>query len=438
MANEVAELAKSKISVSRKFGFVFKGLVAELTDGQRAALEKRSSVISIVPDEKISIEESQDFAPWGLDRVDQVDLPLQSRYDYVSTGSGVKVYVVDTGIRQTHQEFGTRVNSGFSAIDDGNGTTDCNGHGTHVASTVGGKTYGIAKDVTLVAVRALDCSGNGTSSGVIAGLDWIAQTHPANYPAVVNMSLGGGSNPSLDSAVAALISRGISVVVAAGNSADDACKYSPARVPGAITVGATTSADQFANYSNFGSCVDILAPGTSITGAWITSDSDSRTISGTSMATPHVAGVVARLLSLANQSPSAIAESLTSSSSREKISALPALTANLLLYKSPLEILPGTPTLPNPATQLIALGGVKQATLSWTLGEVGTSPVTSQVVNLWLNGQLVKSYSVGTKDTRFTATKLRAAKGYYFTVVTISSGGRVESSRSDLVTVSNR
>ncbi len=229
---------------------------------------------------------------WGLDRVDRRALGLDNSYTYASAGLGVTAYVVDTGILASHADFGGRVASGYSAISGG--TSDCNGHGTHVAGTIGGSAYGVAKQVTLVPVRVLDCNGSGTNVGVIAGLDWVAAN--GVKPAVVNMSLGGGASSALDQAVRNVVAKGITVVVAAGNSNQNACNYSPAREPAAITVGATGSNDGRASYSNFGTCLDLFAPGSSIVSTWITSTTSAASLSGTSMAAPHVAGLVALML----------------------------------------------------------------------------------------------------------------------------------------------
>jgi subtilisin family serine protease len=251
--------------------------------------------ITVVADTPMkAINEQSPVPSWGLDRIDAVDTALNNSYKYFSTGAGALVYVVDTGIYSGHSDLSGRVISGYTAINDGNGTQDCNGHGTHVAGTVAGTTYGVAKSATLVAVRVLDCEGSGFSSSVVAGINWAVASHPGG-PGIINLSLGGGANSAVDDAVAAATRAGLVVVAAAGNSGADACNFSPARAPSAITIGATDKNDNRASYSNFGSCVDMYAPGTGITSTWISGASSTRTISGTSMAAPHVAGLAARL-----------------------------------------------------------------------------------------------------------------------------------------------
>jgi subtilisin family serine protease len=270
---------------------------------------------------------------WGLDRIDQRALPLNNQFSRAYTGSGVTAYIIDTGVLSTHTEFGGRVLSGFSSVSDANGTEDCNGHGTHVAGTVGGSNYGVAPGVAIVPVRVLDCSGSGSTSAVIAGIDWVIANHVAGTPAVANMSLGGGRSSALDIAVRSAVADGVVFVVAAGNSTANACQSSPAGEPLAITVGATTSADARSSFSNYGSCVDVFAPGSSITSAWYTSTTASNTISGTSMASPHVAGVVALGLEIApNSSVAQISEWITSTATQGVISNAGSGSPNLLVY----------------------------------------------------------------------------------------------------------
>jgi subtilisin family serine protease len=276
-------------------GFAVKGI----SEAQARKLAADPAVAYVQKDGAFNIVGTQTGATWGLDRIDQRNLPLDGTYTYPTTASNVHAYIIDTGIRVTHSEFGGRATPGFDAVTSGGNANDCNGHGTHVSGTVGGSTYGVAKGVQLVAVRVLDCNGSGSTSGVAAGIDWV--TAHAAKPAVANMSLGGGADATLDAAVKNSIASGVTYGIAAGNgdilgNPQNACNSSPARVPEAITVGATQNNDQKASFSNYGTCLDIFAPGVSITSSWNTSDSATNTISGTSMATPHVVGAAALVL----------------------------------------------------------------------------------------------------------------------------------------------
>jgi subtilisin family serine protease len=305
--------------------------VSNLNDKAVEALRNDPQVAYVEPDGIVTIDGTQLTPPsWGLDRIDAA-AGYDNSYTYPITASNVTAYIIDTGILASHNDFGGRVGPGRDFIDGDSNPVDCNGHGTHVAGTVGGNSYGVAKGVTIVSVRVLDCSGSGTTSGVIAGVDWVASN--AHFPAVANMSLGGGASLSLDNAVANAIAKGVVFAVAAGNSNANACNYSPARASAAITVGATTSADGRASYSNYGTCVDINAPGSGITSAWIGSNSATNTISGTSMASPHVAGGAALVLgSNPTWTPQQVRDDLVARATSNAITGLPSGTPNKLLF----------------------------------------------------------------------------------------------------------
>lgn len=359
----------------RTFKHAIKGFTGRLTPAAIEEFRRNPKVKYIEQNQVITLVATQTAATWGIDRIDQANLPLSTTYTYNTNGSNVDAYIFDTGVRSDHTEFGGRVVAGFSAIATEPTPEDGNGHGTHVAGTVGGTVYGVAKGVTIIPVKVLAANGSGTNAGVIAGLDWAA-AHHTTRPAVGNMSLGGGISTALDDAVRRCVTDGIVMAVAAGNSNLDASTASPARVREAITVGSTTNTDAKSSFSNFGSLVDIHAPGSLITSSWFTSSTALNTISGTSMATPHVAGAAALYLEYApGSTPAQVEAGLKQFSAVGRITGLPAGTVNNLLQINfgtvPSLPAPSVPTLSAPAN---AATNVSVApTLSWTAATAATS-----------------------------------------------------------------
>ncbi|MEU1577421.1 S8 family serine peptidase [Streptomyces collinus] len=303
-----------------------------LSSAEAKRLAADPSVAKVVQVKKFSINATQDNPPsWGLDRLDQADTAGDSKYTYPDgAGEGVTAYVIDTGVRTTHKDFGGRAASGFDAVDNDNDATDGNGHGTHVAGTIAGTTHGVAKKAKIVAVRVLDDNGSGTTEQVVAGIDWVTKNHKG--PSVANMSLGGGADEALDEAVRKAVASGVTFAVAAGNESADAGQGSPARVKEAITVASSTKDDKQSDFSNFGAVVDVYAPGSGITSAWNDSDEGTKTISGTSMATPHVVGAAAVYLAgHKDATPDQVAKALTDGATADKISNPSQGTANKLL-----------------------------------------------------------------------------------------------------------
>ncbi|MBG0564980.1 S8 family peptidase [Actinoplanes sp. NEAU-A11] len=336
-SGKVADVAAEHgTTVAHTYRRVFNGFAATMSARKARQVAADPDVAFVQPNVVHRISDTQTNPPsYGLDRIDQRNRPLNQAYNFNTTAANVRAYIIDTGIRTTHQDFGGRASSGFDAIDGG-AADDCNGHGTHVAGTVGGTAHGVAKGVQLYAVRVLNCQGSGTTAQVVAGIEWV--TANAVEPAVANMSLGGGADTALDNAVRASIASGVSYSIAAGNGflglfALDACTQSPARVTQALTVSATNSSDAKPSWANRGSCVDLFAPGIGITSAWYTSNTATNTISGTSMAAPHVAGAAA--LYLAGQpgsTPAQVHSAIVSNATTGVVSSPGSGSPNRLLY----------------------------------------------------------------------------------------------------------
>jgi subtilisin family serine protease len=318
--------------VLNEYDHALKGFAGRIPRQGVDKLRANPNVLLVEQDRRVGISggvESQ--APWGLDRLDQRTVPLDGTYHYISQVAPVNVYVIDTGILPTHADFGGRASVAVDEVGDGHNGIDCNGHGTHVAGTIGGSTYGVAKFVTLHAVRVLDCTGNGSFSSVIAGVEWVT-TH-AIKPAVANMSLGGPYSQAVNDAVAKSINSGITFTIAAGNDSGDACQASPASTPAAITVGATDRTDRVAYFSNVGKCVDLFAPGVAVVSDWIGSNTATNTASGTSMAAPHVAGVAALYLTTSPSStPAQVASTILQIATKNTLIGVPVGSPNLLAF----------------------------------------------------------------------------------------------------------
>jgi subtilisin family serine protease len=331
VAGEMA--ARHRGRLTHVYQHALRGFAMRMTAEAARALADDPRVAYVEQDSEMELMDVQASAPWGLDRTDQRDLPLSGTYETQANGAGVNVYVIDTGIRKTHVEFGGRAHHAYSAIDDGRGSDDCHGHGTHVAGTIAGGTAGVAKAATIWALRVLDCVGTGPMSATIAAVDWVTANHVK--PAVVNMSLGSGGWYALDEAIRSSISAGVTYAVAGGNYDDDACLMSPARVAEALTVGATTTGDQRASFSNWGPCLDLFAPGVGVVSSYPTSDVAMGAMSGTSMATPHVAGVAALYLQgRPAATPAEVATAVVSNATAGKVGSPGSGSPNRLLYSA--------------------------------------------------------------------------------------------------------
>ncbi|HZM80463.1 MAG TPA: PKD domain-containing protein [Candidatus Limnocylindrales bacterium] len=409
--------------VDRTYTAALRGFAATMPEAAAKRLATHPSVRFVEQNHTVTIQDTQTPVPsWGLDRIDQRDLPLDNSYTFPNNGSGVTAYILDTGIRITHTDFGGRARHGRDFIDNDDDASDCHGHGTHVSGTVGGNSFGVAKGVQLVAVRVLDCAGSGSFAGIVSGVDWV--TANAVRPAVANMSLGGsGSNAALETAVTNSINSGVVYGIAAGNSNSNACNFTPARTPAAVTVGASDINDARASFSNFGTCLDIWGPGVNITSAWMTSDTATNTISGTSMATPHVVGGAALVLS-ANPGFTAqqVRDRLVADATPNKVTNPGTGSPNVLLF---VNTAPGG-NQPPTASFTHNCG---TSSLTCTFDGSGSSDSDGTVVSYAWN------FGDGTTATGATVTKTFAAAGTYTVSLTVTDDGGATGSTSRSVQV---
>jgi subtilisin family serine protease len=419
-ARTASDLRRTGIRPTTTYLFVLDGFAATLTPAQVSRLRADRRVLSVRPDQVVHATATETRPPWGLDRIDQRATSGDRRYVYGTTGRGVRAYVVDTGIRLTHHQFGGRASSGYDFVDHDAKAQDCNGHGTHVAGTLGGTTYGVAKQVSLVALRVLNCNGDGYESDVAAALDWVL-AHRGSAPAVVNMSIGGDPSPVIDDAIATTVAAGVPVVVAAGNDETDACTTSPARAPEALTVGASTRTDQRADFSNYGSCVDLYAPGEGILSAWSDSDTSSVEADGTSMASPHVAGAVARYLQAHPKATPAQVRAALVTVATPEVKGSHSWPNRLLFARS------GAPSAPTAATAATRSKAPHAITLRWgPPAHSYGSPVTGYVVTRSGTDAAGTSFTpvkLPVSARTYTFARLRHRQPYTVTVRAVNAVG---------------
>ena len=424
--SEAGEVTGGKVRAS--FAHAIHGVVVDLRPAAAAALARNPHVVSVEQDGIATVTGTQTQPTWGLDRIDQAALPLSATYAYPdSAGQGVTVYVFDTGVQANIGEFGGRVGPGSSSIDRTDGTADCNGHGTHVAGTIAGSTYGVAKKAVITPVKVLDCSGSGPDSGVIAGIEWVLGNRVSG-PAVANFSLKADTRDALNTAIQNLVNAGVTVAAAAGNDYADACNSSPASAPAALTVGATDSRDARDFLSNYGPCLDLFAPGVNITSA--TPAGGSTVKSGTSMASPHVAGAAALLLGENPMlTPAQVVSAITSTATAGKVSSAGTGSPNKLLYTGTGGVTPPPGTVPGAPTGVTATPGSKSVMVQWTQGSDGGSALTSQAIRVYRGtksgGSFTynKTVSVSGTATAGTVTSLSTRYWYRFGVTATNAIG---------------
>jgi subtilisin family serine protease len=415
-------------TITAEYTTAVNGFTVTLTEKGAKRLAAHPAVATVEQDRTIAAADTQNAATWGIDRIDQRNLPLTGTYTYPTTAAAnVTAYILDTGIRLTHTEFEGRARSGYDFIDKDTDASDCQGHGTHVAGTVAGKTHGVAKKAKIVSVRVLDCNGSGSYSAIIAGVDWV--TKNATKPAVANMSLGGSTSATLDTAVKNSIAAGITYAVAAGNETKDACTVSPARQPDAITVAATDTNDARATYSNYGTCVDIFAPGSNILSATKTGDTTTGKMSGTSMATPHIAGVAALYLATnPTWTPTQVRTAMINDATPNKITDTKN-TPNKLTYTGNITTTNTTPTPTTPAPKTTPAGTTVTVTnaTDYKIADRATvdSPLT--VANAAGNGSKTTQIKLSVKhaDRGDLAVYLIAPDGTQLKLKSATSGDDV-------------